>query len=390
MLLSDVETMVRQDLFDPLGGASLRWATSDLDRAIDKAVIRYSQYYPNIVYADMATQPYQRTYPYPGTWNSNYALWWLERIIYPLQAYGSQFAPPAAIAIATSNAGAGLGVGAYQYAVTFLSQGGETQPSPLTSVNTTTGNQKVQLSALPLGPATTLLPGTATNTIIGRNLYRSQVGGTVLYLLATLQDNSTTSYSDTLPDSNLVGRPQPPTVNTSGVMLWPPLEREFAEYSNLFDSTNALAAGGNLGLQGAVGVGNSPTGSITPTFTLKLSSAELPQDTTQVMRVFYATKHQLDASGSTIPEVHRDIIILGATAYAMEAYQVPTNDNFDFQDGALHDRVDDTKIPQAWYMAIQTKLSKFEARLQEVKQQRDFAYGARVHWGDIPARWSRL
>lgn len=390
MMLSDVETLVRQDLFDPVGGASLRWATSDLDRAIDKAVIRYSQYYPNIVYADMATQPYQRTYPYPSTWNSSYALWWLERVIYPLQAYGSQFTAPAVAPSATSGTGAGLGIGTYQYALTFLSQGGETPPSPLTNVNTTTGNQKVQLSALALGPTTTLLPGTATNTVIGRNLYRSQVGGTVLYLLATLQDNSTTSYSDTLPDSNLVGRPQPPTVNTSGVMLWPPLEREFAEYSNLFDSTNALAAGGNLGLQGTVGVGNSPTGSVTPTFTLKLSSAELPQDNTQVMRVFYATKHQLDTNGSTIPEVHRDIITLGATAYAMEAYQVPTNDNFDFQDGALHDRVDDTKIPQAWYMSIQTKLSQFETRLQEVKQQRDFAYGARVHWGDIPARWSRL
>jgi hypothetical protein len=38
MLLSDIETAVRQDLFDPLGGSSQRWATTDLDRAIDKAM----------------------------------------------------------------------------------------------------------------------------------------------------------------------------------------------------------------------------------------------------------------------------------------------------------------------------------------------------------------
>ncbi len=49
MLLSDIETAVRQDLFDP-SGASERWQQSDIDRAIDKAVDRYSQYYPKTDY----------------------------------------------------------------------------------------------------------------------------------------------------------------------------------------------------------------------------------------------------------------------------------------------------------------------------------------------------
>ena len=211
-----------------------------------------------------------------------------------------------------------------------------------------------------------------------------------MLLLATLTDNVTTTYVDTLADSALTGKPNPPQVNTSGVMMWPPYEREFAEYSNLYDSSAALAAGGNLGIQGAIGTGNGPTGTMTPSFTLKLSSAELPKDTTLVMRIFYATKHQLDSSGSTIPEVHRDILVLGATLYAMEAYQVPTNDNFDFQDGALRDRIDDTKIPPSWLAAIEQRRAQFEARLLEVKNQRDFATSARVHWGDIPTRWPRL
>lgn len=389
MLLSDVEMAVRQDLFDP-SGPTPRWQNSDIDRVIDKAVDRYSQYYPNIAYVDMATQPYQRTYPYPTPWNASYPVWWLERVIYPLQAYGSAFAAPSAGMSAAAQAGTSLGIGNYQYAVTLLTQGGETTPSPIVSVATSSNNQTVQLAAIPLGPTTTLLPGTATNTVIGRNLYRSQVGGNTLYLLATIADNSTSSYYDSTPDSTLVGKPQPPTVNTSGVMLWPPYERDFAEYSNLFDSSTALAAGGNLGTQGAIGVGLSPTGTATPSFTLKLLSTELPLDTNQVMRIFYATKHQLDTSGSTIPEVHRDIIVLGATAYAMLAYQVPTNDNFDFQDGALRDRVDDTHIPAAWLSTAQTRHTQFETRLLEVKQQRDFAYGARLQWGDIPVWWRRL
>ena len=389
MLLSDIENATRQDLFDPTG-SNQRWTTTDIDRAIDKAVDRYSQYYPNIVYADLSTRPYQRTYPYPASWNPSYPLWWIERVLYPLQVYGSSFATPASGMSATASAGTSLGIGTYQYAVSFLSQGGETLPSPVSQVLTSSGNQTVSLLSIPIGPATPSTPGVAANTILGRNLYRTLAGGSTLYLLTTLQDNVTSSYSDTTPDSSLTGRLQPPTINTSGVMLWPPRERDFAEYSNLFDSTAALATGGNMGVQGAVGPGLSPTGTLAPTFTLKLASDELPRDTTQVIRVFYATKHQLDASSSTIPEVHRDIIVLGAAAYAMEAYQVPTNDNFDFQDGSLHDRIDDTKIPAAWLAATKARMKQFTARLQEVKKQRDFAYAARISWGDIPASWPRL
>lgn len=388
MILSDIEAALRQDLFDPAGSAAQRWSTADLDRAIDKAIDHYSQYYPNILYADIPTQPYQRTYPYPQPWNATYPVWWVERIIYPLQAYGSAFAPPTSTVSLSTSPGTNLGIGTYQYAITLLTQGGETTLSPTATITTTANNQAVTLSAIPIGTSLTNLPASATNTVIGRNIYRTLAGGTTFYLLATLQDNSSTTYSDTTPDNTLAARPPAPTVNTSGVMLWPPYERDFAEYSNLFDSSAALAAGGNLGSQGSVGTGS--LGPLTPSFTLKLSMAELPKDNTLVIRVFYATKHQLDNNGSTIPEAHRDIIVLGASAYAMEAYQVPTNDNFEFQDGSLHDRIDDSKIPLAWLSAAQARMRRFEARLQEVRQQRDFAYGARVHWGDVPTRWPRL
>ncbi len=389
MLLTDIEMVVRQDLFDPVGG-NQRWQNSDIDRAIDKAIERYSQYYPNIAFSDLPAEPFQRTYPYPQSWNANYPVWWIERILFPLQAFGSIFAPPLAGMTATLAAGMALGVGGYQYAVTFLTPGGETTPAPVLSVTTTSGNQQVNLSSIPVGPSATLTPGVAVNSVTGRNLYRTQATGTQLYLLATLANNTSTSYSDSLPDSQLAGRPPVPAVNTSGVMFWPPFEREFAEYSNLFDSTSALAAGGNLGIQGAVGDAQSPDSAQTQSFTLKLSGAELPQDNSLVMRIFYATKHQLDGSGSTIPDVHRDIIVTGAVAYAMLAYQVPTNDNFDFQDGALRDRIDDTRIPPAWLAAAQARLQQFEVRLTEIKNQRDFASSSRTHWGDVAYRWPRL
>lgn len=389
LTLTDIENATRLDLFDPLTDATVRWQKADLDRAIDKAVDRYTQYYPNINFSDMPSQPFQRTYPYPAPANPAYPVLWIERILSPLQVYGSCFSPPAQGPAATLHPGPGLNVGTYAYALSWLSQGGESTLSPLTRITTTPGSQQIQLD-LPPGPATPQLPAIAQNVVIGRNLYRSQVSGSNLTLLTTLMENSSTQYLDSASDASILTSASPPAVNTSGVMYWPPFERDFAEYSNLWDSAYALASGGNMGIQGAIGSSFSPTGAFQQAFTLKLSSAELPQDNTLVMRVFYATRHQLDSSGSTIPEIHRDIIVLGAVAYCLEAYQVPTNDNFHFQDGALRDQVDDTSIPKSWLMAAQNKMHQFEQRLQEVKQQRDFASSARVHWGDIPIRYSRL
>ncbi len=386
--LTDIENALRLDLFDP-AGSNERWAQNDLDRAIDKAVDRYTQYYPNINFADMPAQPFQRTYPYPVPANPAYPVLWIERIISPLQVYGSFFTPPNSGPGLTLQSGTGPGVGQYHYAVSWLSQGGESTPSPISTITTTSGQQQIEL-AVPLGPVVAQIPAIAQNVTIGRNLYRSQVGGNSLTLLATIPDNVTTGYLDAASDTSIANNPAPPTVNTSGVMYWPPFERDFAEYSNLWDSSYALAAGGNMGTQGNVGSTPSPIGAVQQAFTLKLSSAELPQDSTLVMRVFYATKHQLDASGSTIPEIHRDIIVLGASAYAMEAYEVPTNDNFHFQDGALRDQIDDTPIPKAWLQAATSKMTQFENRLLEIKNQRDFASSARIRWGDIPTRWERL
>ncbi len=100
--------------------------------------------------------------------------------------------PPAAPTLAAV-AGNGLGVGAYQYAVTFETQDGSSALGTAASVTTTTGSQEVSITAIPIGPAGTVL----------RRLWRTTVGGSTFYQLATLNDNVTTTYTDTTSDTTL-------------------------------------------------------------------------------------------------------------------------------------------------------------------------------------------
>jgi len=82
--------------------------------------------------------------------------------------------------------------------------------------------------------------------------------------------------------------------------------------------------------------------------------------------------------------------VLGACAYSMEAYQIPTQDGFSWQDGGLRDHVDDSMIPRAWAASAKNKMDQFIQRLEQIKEQRDFSASARAHWGEIPRLWNRL
>lgn len=105
-------------------------------------------------------------------------------------------------------AGTGLGIGAYLYAATFTSPDGESTPSPNVSATTTSGNQKVNLAAIPTGPTGTT----------GRNLYRTVVGGATLELLHSITDNTTTTYTDTTTDSSL-GATAPASPTFGGALI---------------------------------------------------------------------------------------------------------------------------------------------------------------------------
>jgi hypothetical protein len=105
--------------------------------------------------------------------------------------------PPKAPTVNVSR-GPGL-TGAYSYKITFETTVGETQGGT-TSAIVNPSNQKVHLSAIPVGP-----PGTTK-----RNIYRTAAGGadaTQKYV-DTIPDNTTTFYDDTLADRSL-GRTVP-------------------------------------------------------------------------------------------------------------------------------------------------------------------------------------
>lgn len=86
--------------------------------------------------------------------------------------------------------------GAHRYVVTFVTADGETQAGTISnavSVIDKTANGKVSISAIPIGSA----------LVTGRKIYRTAAAGSVYYLLTTIADNTTTTYTDNTADSGL-------------------------------------------------------------------------------------------------------------------------------------------------------------------------------------------
>ena len=335
--LSEAIADLRQDLFDRTqnlpAGTPQRWADDDLARALDRALDEYSFVSPLVQAVITATLPYTRAYAFPP------GAWWIESVEYPTGFWPAQLVPfeetitpslgtpPAVRAVAAT--GTGPLSGSYAWAVTFFKSGGETLPGAL-SAPLALSNGAGKLT-IPVGP-----PGT-----IGRKIYRSKAGGPLGYVGQVL-DNTSTSYVDTLADAS-VGV-APPAADTTA----------------------------NL-----------------PQVILKLNQSRLPVDTSGILTVTYAGKHQLTTAGTSVPEQHHDIVLLGAAAYAMLAYQAPSNDLFAYQDGELRDHVDERTVPAAWLAAAQRALGQFQERLEQVKRQRNAGAAAINQWGDVSIRWQR-
>jgi hypothetical protein len=105
---------------------------------------------------------------------------------------------------AALHTGIALEIGYYEYAITFVTANGETPAGTRRSITTTSGNQKVDLSAIPVGPS----------GVTKRRIYRTAVGGGALKLVAEIANNTATTYLDETPDASLGAAP--PTLNTSG------------------------------------------------------------------------------------------------------------------------------------------------------------------------------
>lgn len=114
---------------------------------------------------------------------------------------------PGAASCALAGAGAGnVDNGVHRYKVTFVTAGGETEAGTASSgvtVADKTADGKVALSSIPTGSA----------FVTARKIYRTVAGGSVYKLLATISDNTTTTYTDNTADASLTTTA--PTTNSA-------------------------------------------------------------------------------------------------------------------------------------------------------------------------------
>jgi hypothetical protein len=145
-------------------------------------------------------------------------------------------APSQAIA-----AGGSVDVGAHSYAVTFVGQTGEETAIGTAVVATTSGgNQTVNLTSIPTGPSGTT----------ARKVYRTKVGGTTFFLVTTLSDNTTTTYSDTATDASLAATNPPSHSTFGGTTRWQ--NSSGTTKAQVFGSDGAVSFdGGNITSDGA-------------------------------------------------------------------------------------------------------------------------------------------
>lgn len=97
--------------------------------------------------------------------------------------------------------------GAHRYLVTFTTAAGETQAgivSTAVTVADKTVNGQVALTAIPLGGS----------LVTGRKLYRTAAAGSTYLLLATIANNTATTYTDNVADASLGAGA--PSANTTG------------------------------------------------------------------------------------------------------------------------------------------------------------------------------
>lgn len=120
----------------------------------------------------------------------------------------NQFEPPASGGVASTSGVAGVISGNTYYQVTFVTADGETELSPFSTITNPT-LQTVFLTSIPTGPA----------GVIARKLYRTNVAqGEQARYLATINDNTTTTYTDNTPAASLTELPY--NVNTTGGIVY--------------------------------------------------------------------------------------------------------------------------------------------------------------------------
>ena len=119
-----------------------------------------------------------------------------------------QVSAPSAATVAVG--AAGVLTGNYYYRITFVTALGETETGTASAV-VAPSSQQVNLSAIPISSDT---------AVTSRKIYRTTAGGSqiLMQLVATIADNTTTTYSDNIADGSLgVAESR---VNTTGGVIY--------------------------------------------------------------------------------------------------------------------------------------------------------------------------
>jgi len=358
LVLNDFLADLRIDLSDTITPPAVpRWSDADLTRALDRSLNRYSQVSPNLQAVQLDANPQINQYPIPP------GAWYVDAVEYPFGLFPKVYCPfvqKKTPRIANPAAGGGAPSGSLtlaatsggnvppslasfsptQYTYTWLTAGGgETlpPPSPYPAVVVAVPSTVI-VSGVPTGPYGT----------VARNIYRSRVtggpsapSGGGLALAGSIPDNTSSSFTDTVPDSLLLG-PLPIVNSTAG--------QDIIE--------------------------------------LAIDPSVYPQDSTTMLELLYAAHHTLDVSGTSVPERHWPVLFQGAQAYAVQSYIQHVADNFEWVDGHLRDRVDDTKSAIIWQKQSYQLMLRYDQSIKRVKEESNAFISSRMQWGDTPLRWN--
>lgn len=102
---------------------------------------------------------------------------------------------PISTAQASDSGNPGNPTGTYQYRITYVNAFGESNPSAKTAAVTVATNQ-ITLSNIPLAPAAA--------GVTGKRIYRNTTAGSTWYLVGTVGDNVTITWTDNVTDATLV------------------------------------------------------------------------------------------------------------------------------------------------------------------------------------------
>lgn len=108
--------------------------------------------------------------------------------------FTSVTAPTACTSALIETAG-NIDAGTHKYVITYINSTGETEIGSVSNTVTNDGTHKQN--------SLTSIPISSSSSVISRKIYRTKAGGFEYFLLATLNNNTSTTYTDNIADASL-------------------------------------------------------------------------------------------------------------------------------------------------------------------------------------------